>query len=562
MSDIKELKKQIQSLEQEVERLNEELHLVATPSIESEAKSLNETKVMVQDEVDRRTRNMQLVMEQAAQANKNKTAFLERVSYDLLTPMNTILGMTNLVLDTELTTQQKRYLELVSVSADNLLGVIDNILDFSKIELGKLEFEFNSFNLMESLEYELYAHQLKAKQKGVALRINCEPGVSSVIECDESRFLQVVSNLVDNGVSYTSRGEVIVEISSKGFNSDGYSLIQVSVSDTGIGIQPAKQQIITESFNLGAVPPSGESDSNLLGLIIAGHLVKLAGGEIGIESSGMEKGTTVWFRWPVTIPIETDAAPVDLEGAVQSSISNINKLEGIKVLVAEDDPASRLFVETILKPSGAQVTSVVDGEDAFKAFLKDDFQLILMDVQMPVMTGIECTKKIRQYEKVHGGHVLIIALTALAMQGDKQRCLRVGMDDYLAKPIDKNLLLDILNRHFGRWALLAGDIPEELKNSLLTAGWEVTSVESGKSAVYEATVSFYSLVIIDVSTPNSGYLETVNNVKRMSAHTGEKQFFIGVGSKSGETKAGFDAILPDDVDNATFIKAIQDIFEV
>lgn len=559
MSDSKELNRYIQGLEQEVERLNQELLEASVASNMPGPEMSGDKTVLLQDEVARRTQNMKLAMEQAAQANKNKSAFLEKVSYDLRTPMNTILGMTDLVLDTELSLQQKRYLEMVRVSADNLLGVIDNILDFSKIELGKMEFEQNSFNMKESLERELYAHRLKATLKGIELRTVWGAGVPSLVECDEIRFLQIVSNLVDNGISYTNEGEVLLDISFKGFDSGGNSFIQVSVTDTGVGIQAAKQQVISESFKLGAVPPSGESDVNLLSLVISGHLVKLAGGEIGLESGGVEEGTTVWFRWPISIPAQHNTPTVDLE-RVSRSPGGYKSFEGVKILVAEDDPASRLLIETVLKPTGAVVTSVTNGKDAYDAFVANGFQFVLMDVQMPVMGGVECTGQIREYEEEHGGHAFIIALTALAMKGDRQRCLRAGMDDYLAKPIDKALLLDLLNRYLGCWALLVGESTEQLRYELLSAGWECTSVDSGKAAVYEASIFFYSLIVIDTST--SGYVETIKNVKRMSANTGKKQVVLGIDSDSSQAGARteLDAVLAKSFDEQELFRIMAKLF--
>lgn len=531
MSEQEELKIKIEELKKEIETLRS---------------GSTDNSVLFHDEVNRRTRNIKLAMEQAARANKTKSAFLERVSYELLTPMNTILGMTNLVLETDLSEQQRRYLELVGESADNLLGVVNNILDFSKIELGKLEFQNEKFSLRERVEYELYPQTLKAHRKGIEFRCIFDPGVPELIECDENRLFQVLTNLVDNGIFFTDEGGVLLHISLRGFTADGQQLLRFSVTDTGIGIRPIKQQIILESFNQGAIPPSGNSDENLLGLAVSGHLVKLAGGDIGIQSRGEGEGALIWFTWPVSVVVESGASPSALpEDATTYLMPDLSIMEGT-VLVVEDDPASRVLLETFLRNTGVRVSTVNNGEEAYEYFLEHKPDLIFMDVQMPVMNGLECTQKIRKYENTHGGHVAIIALTALAMHGDRDRCLKAGMDNYIAKPVNKNQVLEMVRQYLTSTVLLLGEQSPELVKKFRDGGWNVIQVDLGRMAVYEAGIGLNDLVVIDLNRCVTGYAETINNIRRLTAISGTTPFFLGIGKKGNNTELnGLDGVLPE-----------------
>ncbi len=531
MSDQEELKIQIEELKKEVERLRS---------------GSTDNSVLFHDEVHRRTRNMKLAMDQAARANKTKSAFLERVSYELLTPMNTILGMTNLVLETELSEKQRRYLELVGESADNLLGVVNNILDFSKIELGKLEFETEEFSLRERMEYELYPQTLKAQRKGIEFNCIFDPGVPDLIECDENRLIQVLTNLVDNGIFFTEEGGVLLHVSLRGFTPEGQQLLRFSVTDTGIGIRPVKQQIILESFNQGAIPPSGNSDENLLGLAVSGHLVKLVGGEIGIQSQGEGEGAQVWFTWPVSVVVDSKSSPSAVSDNATYLMPEKSILEG-SILVVEDDPASRVLLETFLRRTGATVATAGNGEEGYRYFLDHKPDLIFMDVQMPVMNGLECTEKIRNHEKMYGGHVAIVALTALVMHGDRDRCLKAGMDNYIAKPMNKDQVIDMVRQYLTSTVLLLGEHGPGLVEKFHNAGWNIIQVGLGRMAIYEAGLCLNDLVVVDLSRTTVGYLETVNNIRRLTAISNVVPFFLGIGeTKEDELQPdGLDGVLPE-----------------
>ncbi len=539
MSNIEELKKLVCDLKDQIKSQTQDNlalkeHIKKATTVESDVFVTFESKVVLRDEVDRQTSNLKVAMEQAAQANQTKSEFLEQVSHDLLTPMNGILGMTSLVLETELDSGQRRHLEMVSASANKLLNVINDLLDFSKIEVGKLEFDNNEFNLRETLEYGIYPQQIIAQKKKLKLTFSFEPGTPKIVYSDASRLMQVVSNLVSNAIDFTHEGEVLLNVSSDGYNEEGLFFVKFSVSDTGVGIQPEMQRLITESFNRGSVPPNCNSDKSTLALTISGHLVRLAGGEIGVESEGKGAGTTVWFTWPVGVVKETVVTEANAVTTAPYSrlFSDQSILDGVKVLVAEDDPISKVLIETFLQLAGADVTSVSNGKQAFEEFLCGGYKLILMDVQMPVMDGLEATEKIRAHEKLHGGHIIIVALTALAMHGDRGNCIRSGMDEYLSKPFDKKRLMELLTTYMSHTALVVSThVPMGLVNSLAGLGWGVTVAKSGKSAIYEATLASFNLILIDISSSNSGYQETLRNLKRLAGRTGTPPVCIGIGSE-------------------------------
>lgn len=569
MANIEELKKLVCDLKIQLKNKTQDNlalkeRMEKAPLGERDLFSTVESKVVLRDEVDRQTSNLKVAMEQAARANQTKSEYLERVSHDLLTPMNGILGMTSLVLETELDPGQRRHLEMVNASANRLLGVINDLLDFSKIEVGKLEFDNDEFNLRESLEYEIYPQQIVAQKKHLKLIFSFEPGIPQIVHSDSSRLMQVVSNLVSNAIDFTSEGEVLLTVSANGYNDEGLFFVKISVSDTGVGIKPEMQKLIAESFNRGSVPPNCNSDKSTLGLTISGHLVRLAGGEIGVESEGEDEGTTIWFTWPLDV-VSGSAEPTLNAGVVKPTSrlsSDQNILDGVKVLVAEDDPISKVLIETFLQLAGAVVTSVSNGKQALEEFLAGGYKLILMDIQMPVMDGIEATEKIRAHERLHGGHIIIVALTALAMHSDRENCLLSGMDEYLSKPIDKTQLMELINTYMSHTALVvSAHVPIELVNSLASLGWGVTVAKSGKSAVYEATLSSFNLILIDVSSDSFGYQETLRNLKRLASRTGTPPVCIGVASEEVTLiDLGLDDVLQPTSSKGSIQKVLQNYF--
>jgi len=300
-----------------------------------------------------------------------------------------------------------------------------------------------------------------------------------------------------------------------------------------------------------------------LGLTISSQLVRLLGGEIGMESSA--KGSTFWFTIPVREVAEFEAIEDIAERSFESRQEKvIYALKGARILFAEDEPINRVLTETILRQAGVLVTSVENGQQALQEAQKGDYQIILMDVQMPVLDGLEATRKIRAYEKRHGGHQTIIALTALAMRGDREKCLQAGMDDYLTKPIDKSQLIDILLKYLTNTALVVEGDPESqhvIISSLIESGWSVTLAETGRSAAYEASLNHFDLILLDTQMPQMDGVEIARIIRKLEEYSGQHSCILGIGGvdeKEGRRflENGLDGYLQKPITTAILMEKI------
>jgi len=486
----------------------------------------------------KRIKALENALEKAVQNSRVKSDYLENMSHEIRTSMNGIIGMTSLVLETDLTFEQKRYLEMVNVSVDRLQEVVSEILDYAKIEAGHLDLEPVGFNLKESLDHDLYLLRLAAEQKGLTLTCQIDPDVPENIYGDPKRLVQVLANLVNNGIRHTESGGIAIFVKNDGYDDSNRLSLHFSVHDTGKGIDIEKQQRIFQAFNRSGSSQPASSDGIGVGLTICSQLVKMMGGEIGLASS--RKGSTFWFSVPfrevADLDFEIEMDQLDVEREARTAYY---ALLGARVLLAEDEPINRVLTETLLTQAGVQVTSVENGEEAYRLALEGDYQIVLMDVQMPGMDGLEATRKIRVSEKERGkDRITIIALTALAMQGDREKCLQAGMDDYLPKPIEKNQLHDMLTKYLTRSALVVdGDVEsqQQLVCCLVENGWSVTIAESGRSAMYEASLNSFDLILLDTRLPQMGGIEAAKVIRRLEEYSGCHAHIIGIGwGGSGE----------------------------
>lgn len=403
--------------------------------------------------------------EAAELANQAKSEFLANMSHEVRTPMNAIIGLTELVLDTPLTAEQRDNLSLVKESADSLLAVINDILDFSKIEAHKLQLNAVPFRLRNHLSDTIKALALRAEEKGLRLDWQVAADVPEQLVGDPARLRQVLVNLVGNAVKFTERGQVAVAVSladratengGDGSSSPVASAPGVSalgapavapvslafdVSDTGIGIPPDKHALIFEAFAQVDGSSTRLHGGTGLGLTIARRLVEMMGGQIGVQSA---PGAGSTFRF--TLPFGT--APTSSEPSASSAESarTAPKLRPLQVLLAEDNPVNQTLVVRLLEKEGHALTLAGDGAEALAALEGRPFDLVLMDVQMPVLDGLEAAIRIRQREQGSARHVPILALTAHAMKGDRERCLAAGMDDYISKPIRASDLFEAMAR--------------------------------------------------------------------------------------------------------------------
>ncbi|MCL5745025.1 MAG: ATP-binding protein [Acidobacteria bacterium] len=393
------------------------------------------------EELGRSRQEMMRLLQESQENNRLKDEFLANISHEIRTPMNGIVGMTALALTTQLTAEQREYIATARYSAECLLSLLNNVLDFSKIEARRLDLNEDEFSLRRELTDSAHLLALTARQKGLELHCEIEPGLPDLLIGDPVRLRQIVLNLLGNAVKFTDAGRVMLAARKETDCGDGL-LLHFCVSDTGIGIPSEKQQVIFEAFRQADGSTTRRYGGSGLGLAICSRLVRLMGGRIWVESRSGE-GSSFHFTARFGVSNRRQAPePVGHAGdARPDEIVPPSPSRRLKILLAEDHPVNQKLAVRLLEKRGHSVAVVDNGEDAVTAYQREAFDAILMDIQMPVMDGLRATALIRERERATGAHVPIFAMTAHAMKGDEEKCRDAGMDGYIPKPIQPARLL-------------------------------------------------------------------------------------------------------------------------
>ncbi|MBU1139833.1 MAG: response regulator [Proteobacteria bacterium] len=391
------------------------------------------------DDIEKRDEQLLVAKKTAEDANLAKSQFLAQMSHEIRTPMNGILGIASLLLNTSINEKQYQFVHTIRRSGESLLNLINDILDFSKIEAGKLELELIQFDLREIAEETVDLLSERANEKNLNLACFIHSAVPAHFEGDPGRLRQILMNLLGNAIKFTNRGEVVLNIFLKKIEGNS-AYLRFEVSDTGIGINKGKQKEIFCAFSQADGSTTRQFGGTGLGLAICHQLVSLMDGEIGVESVEGQ-GATFWFTTVFAISSFNES----LSDRPHQPIA-LQKFDAV-ILVAEDNPTNQIVAQGLLEHLGCRIDLADNGKVAATITAKKNYDLIFMDCQMPVMDGYEATKQIRKAENLAGtGPTPIIALTAHAMKGDRERCLAVGMNDFITKPFNEQQLAIILSK--------------------------------------------------------------------------------------------------------------------
>jgi signal transduction histidine kinase/CHASE3 domain sensor protein/ActR/RegA family two-component response regulator len=376
------------------------------------------------------------LVEQAESATKAKSRFLASMSHEFRTPLNGILGMTTLLMSGPMSDEQREFSSAIKTSGESLLRLINDALDLSKIEAGHLEFETVDFDLESTLLDLQKSFAYSARQKHLDLSIDLDRGLPQYLSGDPGRLRQILINLIGNAIKFTPRGSVKVRVTNEG-ESNGVASVRFAVEDSGIGIAKETLGNLFQEFVQADSSTTRLYGGTGLGLSICKRIVEMMGGEIGVDSEP-GRGSTFWFRAPFKVGQKTEIATPSLD-PIEATLT-------LRILIAEDNQVNQLIITRMLEKLGARCDVVANGKEAISALQTRPYDLVLMDCNMPEMDGYEATAFIRSSSSIPENRIPIVAMTANALKGDAERCIQVGMDDYVSKPLSLKSVNDVMQK--------------------------------------------------------------------------------------------------------------------
>ena len=404
-------------------------------------KEAHSREALLQQQVEERTRELNQTLDELRITQQFKDQFLANMSHEIRTPINTVLGMTNLTLDTPLNAKQEKYLKAIQRSSENLLVIINDILDLSKLEAGKMELETIPFQLEAQLEQVYDTLRFKAEEKGLHFNYKIEDGVPGALKGDPSRLIQILINLCGNAIKFTDKGRVDIIVTNE---DQASNTLRFTVKDTGIGIPADKVELLFNAFQQVDASTSRKYGGTGLGLSISKTLVELQGGSMQVTSKDGE-GSAFSFTIPYTIP-----TAAEMESVVKEKVLDFSALKGLRVLIAEDNMFNQIVIQDTLEGAveGIHIDMAETGLEVLDFLSKNDYNMILMDNQMPEMDGMEACRKIRTTFPAPKCDIPILALTASVLQSDIRQCIDAGMNAVIPKPFELEKLLKTLSRFY------------------------------------------------------------------------------------------------------------------